>query len=185
MNIRRVFMVVGPESSGTRILTRLLCMAGCIGDYGHEQRLDRFVYEDGISIKEIFEYEPKTIVLRRSIPHYPNVRPDIIEIGTKFKKAGFEPFYIVAVRDWICTAKSKVRTEHCQNWPDAKMTLAEEWAYIGNCLGYFAGHFYMVITSCLFINPERTLKSLEDWIRLQFPPGAKEILYDADLKYYQ
>lgn len=46
------------------------------------------------------------------------------------------------------------------------------------------GHFYVILSSCLFTKPERTLKSLEDWTGLRYPYGAVEIVYDADLKYY-
>jgi LPS sulfotransferase NodH len=38
---KRAFLVLGPESSGTRLMTKLLMVAGCYGDDGHVQRLDR------------------------------------------------------------------------------------------------------------------------------------------------
>ena len=46
--------------------------------------------------------------------------------------------------------------------------------------------FYMFNTSQLFTHPERALKGLSDWTGLEFPiEKIKEILFDADSKYYE
>lgn len=181
--MKKVFIVIGPESSGTKIVTRLLCMAGCAGDYEHEQRLDKFVYEDGIEIGTILgEYE--TIVLRRSIPHSSELRPDIQGIGAKFQSAGFEPYWIVVMRDWCCNAKSKVSVGYQPRLETSKKNLVDEWTHIGSIFVEFDGRFYIVLTSCLFTNPERVLGGLEDWVGFSFPNDAKKIVFDADKKYY-
>ena len=52
------FLVIGPESSGTRMLAQAFISSGCFGDAGHSQRLDR-----DISVGKT----PK--VLRSSLPH--------------------------------------------------------------------------------------------------------------------
>jgi hypothetical protein len=49
----------------------------------------------------------------------------------------------------------------------------------------FAGRFYIILTSYLFICPERALNGLENWLELNFPPGSKDIIFDADAKYYE
>lgn len=182
--MKRVFIIVGPESSGTRVVTRLFCMAGCVGDYEHEQRLDKFVYENDVGIDETLGEGHETIVLRRSIPHYPDKRPDILGIGAMFQEAGYEPYYVVTMRDWTCNALSKVVAGHCPAWPEAKECLTKEWADIGSIFAGFDGNFCVVLTSHLFVDPERTLSGLEGWLGLSFPKNAFKIVFDADGKYY-
>lgn len=186
--MKKVFIVVGPESSGTRIVTRLLCMAGCAGDYGHEQRLDRFVCseiaEEGIDVCGVIGEHCETIVLRRSIPYDSDRRPDILGIGTWFRSVGFLPYYIVTMRDWTCNAASKINMGHGTDLGLAKNSLVEEWSDIGKMFTEFNGKFYMVITSSLFTNPERVISGLEKWTGLVFPKDAYEAVFDADSKYY-
>ena len=158
-------------------------MAGCAGDYGHSQRLDRFIYEDGIKVDSILG-ECDTIVLRRSIPYSSELRPDVLEIGAKFLLDGFEPYYIVTIRDLVCNAASKINMGHGKDLSMAKKSLIEEWLDIGIMLTGFDKQFYIILTSCLFMQPERALHSLESWLGFHFPDGAKKIVFDADAKYY-
>lgn len=187
--MKKVFIVVGPESSGTRVITRLFCMSGCVGDYGHEQRLDRFVYnegvEKGIEICGVLGRDCETIVLRRSIPYDSDRRPDILGIGAKFRSAGFEPYYIVTIRDWTCNAASKINMGHGTNLDMAKDSLVEEWSDIGAMFAGFNGKFCIVMTSSLFTNPERVISGLEDWTGLVFTKEAYKVVFDADSKYYE
>ena len=186
--MKKVFIVIGPESSGTRIVTRLLCMSGCAGDYGHEQRLDRFVYSEGveksIDVCGVLGEHCETIVLRRSIPYDSDRRPDILGIGAKFRSAGFEPYYIVTMRDWTCNAASKINNGHGTDIDLAKNSPVEEWADIGTMFTEFDGKFCIVMTSSLFTNPERAISGLEKWTGLVFPKNADKVVFDADSKYY-
>ena len=183
--MKRVFIVVGPESPGTRVVARLFCMAGCVGDYVHEQRLDKFVYENDVGIDEVLGEGHETIVLRRSIPHDSDLRPDVLGIGAKFQSAGFEPYYIVTIRDWTCNAASKINMGHGTNLAVAKKSLIMEWSDIGMMLSGFDGKFCIVMTSSLFTNPGRVIRGLEDWTGLVFPEDTNNIIFDADAKYYE
>ena len=183
--MKRVFMVVGPESSGTRVVTRLLCMAGCAGDSNDEQRLDAFVHNEDVEICTILGKDCDTIVLRRSIPHDSDLRPDILGIGAKFQSAGFEPYYIVTMRDWTCNAASKINMGHGTDLAIARKGLVEEWSYIGTMFVGFDGNFCIVMTSSLCTNPERVIMGLKGWTGLVFPEDAKNIIFDADAKYYE
>jgi len=181
--MKKVFFIVGPESSGTRIVTRLFCLAGCWGDWSHEQRLDRFVYGKVSKIPDLAE-ESEAIVFRRSIPHYPVVRPDIVGIGDMFLSVGFQPYYIVTMRNWGCNAASKERVGHSPDLSKAKQDLTEEWVNIGNLFGGFGGRFYVILTSSLFRDPQRAINDMGTWLKLKFPPQATEVVFDADEKYY-
>ena len=181
--MKRIFFVTGPESSGTRIVTRLLCLAGCEGDYEHEQRLDKFVYGEESEISDAMKGN-EALVFRRSIPHYPEARPDIIEIGNKFRLNGFEPYYILTMRDWGCNAASKKRVGHSLDFQSAKEVLIQEWGYISHMFVKFEKLVYIVLTSGLFRDPKRTINDLGTWLKIKFPPEAEEIIFNADEKYY-
>lgn len=183
--MKKVYIVVGPESSGTRVVTRLLCMAGCAGDHEHEQRLDQFIYEDNnIAIESIIG-QCDLVVFRRSIPHYPLKRPDILAIGEKFKKAGYEPYYILTMRSFVCNVLSKVAVLHSKDEDESREMLIDEWKYILGMINEFGNKFYIIATSYLFINPKRTIRDLGNWFYLSFPPDIEKIIYDADAKYYE
>lgn len=88
----RAYLVLGPESSGTRFVTRLLISAGCYGDDGHQQRWDT----------EAPAVSP--IVWRRSFPHA-DIWPDI---GLMLERLhGYEVKALVTVRDHYCMTASQ------------------------------------------------------------------------------
>lgn len=94
MDEKRSYLVLGPESSGTRMMTEILIAAGCDGDAGHEQRWDT---ESPTSDR---------IVWRRSAPHgggWPNIDGMVWEL----RRLGYSVFAIVLNRDWTAMAKSQ------------------------------------------------------------------------------
>lgn len=79
----KAFLVLGGESTGTRMVTQLLCEAGCYGDHGHQQRLDNSLPID----------QP-LVVWRRSVPHARKM-PDIQAMISRLEDFGYE---VTAVR---------------------------------------------------------------------------------------
>lgn len=61
--MKQAYLVIGPEASGTKLLTACLIAMGAYGDAGNDQRLD----EDMTPGHTITHGGP--IVLRRSVPH--------------------------------------------------------------------------------------------------------------------
>ena len=95
-------LVYGPESSGNRLLARLLVAAGCIGDGGHFQR---------------WETQPPTgespIVWLRSLPlgtahDWPDIAPQIALL----RQLGYAVRLLSMRRDWHFTALSQVHNGH-------------------------------------------------------------------------
>lgn len=86
--------MLGPESSGTRFVTRLLISAGCYGDDGHQQRWDT----------EAPAISP--IVWRRSFPHA-DIWPDIGLMLERLRD--HEVKALVTVRDHYCMTASQQR----------------------------------------------------------------------------
>jgi hypothetical protein len=178
MASRKAFLVTGPESSGTKLVTRLFVESGCWGDYGHEQRLDAYV--EGRSRWPVPSGE-KAVVFRRSVPHGGGW-PDLAEIQEKFVARHYDPFWVVTVRDWYCTIHSAAVNRHKPSVSQARKSLLREWAYIGKHLEELS-EFCFVNTSYLFKDPLQGLRSLSYWTGFEFRPGIEEIIFDADAKY--
>jgi LPS sulfotransferase NodH len=102
--MKRAFLVLGAESTGTRLLTSQLLAAGCSGDASHEQPYDNGEFENA---------DP--IVWRRSFPWtvdrlWPDIGTDLLPLlhanGYSVTRA------LVTTRDWYAIAKSQVRQQH-------------------------------------------------------------------------
>jgi len=89
--------VFGPQSSATRLVTKILIAAGLYGDGGHDQRLDRTP----------LLFKGQDIVWRRSFPHFiDQVYPDIGEMTERLP--GYRFRAVVTTRDWSSMVKSQV-----------------------------------------------------------------------------
>lgn len=102
--MRKAIFVVGPESSGTRMMTQFFIRAGYEGDHGHSQPWDNLV----------FRKYPDNIVFRQSMPHG-NRWVDIVGIIQGMQKANYTPYGIVMWRDPRYMALSQVQAGHSAN----------------------------------------------------------------------
>jgi hypothetical protein len=94
----KAFLVVGPESSGTRMVADALISAGAFGQSGHDQELDNLD----------FSGRPNLIVLRRSVPHGGGW-PDLARIVRSMAEAGYAVYPIVTYRDKDFCIQSQLR----------------------------------------------------------------------------
>jgi len=97
--VKRAFLVLGPESSGCRLVTRILMAAGCDGDGQHLQRWD----------KQLPPAESRLVVWRRSVPHH-HVWPDIPQMAWLMGLEGYKTEAVVTVRRWAPMIASQVAT---------------------------------------------------------------------------
>src|SRR6185437_14276821 len=97
----KAFLVIGPESSGTRMVTDSLIRAGAYGQPGHSQEMDDFS----------FTGRPEMIVFRRSVPHG-DLWPDITRIVRQMIEAGYSVSPIVTYRDKDYCVRSQLRVGH-------------------------------------------------------------------------
>ena len=97
---KRAFFVIGPEGSGTNMLAEAFVSAGCHYNPAHNSHLDD--YE--------FEKMPDLLVFRRSMPHAGEF-PLLGAIVHDMKRAGYEIYPIVIIRDWYCTIQSVLRRD--------------------------------------------------------------------------
>jgi hypothetical protein len=112
--MKTAYFVLGPESSGTRMLTKAFCTLGIYGDFRHKQRMDDLN----------FAQTPDKIIFRRSLPHGENW-PAIADTINLMKQAGYQVIVpILILRDKDATVKSQIRHAHAKAMPEAKANIA-------------------------------------------------------------
>lgn len=161
---KRAFIVIGPESSGTKFLTRLFLRAGCEGDPWHEQRLDN--------------HDPDTdlIVFRRSYPHAGRW-PDLPAIVERFMELGFDVRLIVIIRSMQFALAS--RQQHASG--DLHAQAIEALQRIGKQWGETGGDGVWITYESLVSYPKHTIHWLFNWCELPIPKGVK--VEDGNAKY--
>lgn len=165
----RAYLVLGPESSGTRLVTRLLIGAGCYGDGDHEQRLDAEFPADG-----------RTLVWRRSIPHN-RQWPSIVDMAARLRSAGYQVTAVVTTRDWYPTIRSQVAAGHVVNDTEASSNLQRAYPYIFEALARWNIPFVVSPYEAL-TRPEAVRRLL---VMLGLPPDIGEAVRDENAKWYE
>jgi len=100
--VKRAYFVVGPQSSGTRMMTRALLQAsGGYGSSEHNQPMDDLN----------FEARPETIVFRRSVPHSGRW-PDLKRIARRMLSCGYEVKFVRMHRQRNFLVRSQIRVGH-------------------------------------------------------------------------
>lgn len=103
MSEKRCYFVMGAESSGTRMMTRALILAGCYEDTAwHNARA-----------APDLSGAPDLIAVHRSLPHSitPRVWPNLNELMALILRSGYVITPILMVRDWHATISSQQRRE--------------------------------------------------------------------------
>lgn len=164
--MRLAFIVIGPASSCTRMVKELLIDAGCYGDKTNQQTLDNTIPDDW-----------DLMVFHRSVPHgryYPSLR----EIERRFNRAGIRTKWIVVLRDWIPTIRSKMKRNHQFNLNSALVAVQEETYYIFAHMREFKPDYFLVNAS----NLKQSIEGLKAFCKL---PLDETKIRDEDSKHYQ
>lgn len=133
----KAFVVLGGESTGTRMMTKFLIQAGCYGDSGHKQKFDLGI-----------EGADFPLVWRRSFPHekrWINLGTEIINPLLQYASLD-EIFVLVMSRNWFCTIKSAVGQCHVHNVGQAKANLEHAYSYIFRELFRFILLRYQIVS---------------------------------------
>ena len=137
----KAYLVIGGESTGTRLMTRILMKAGCFGDAVHKQRLDT----------DLTEYVPSAcpVVWRRSMPHsglMPDVANEFISPVVHCDLKESEICVLVMTRNWMCAAMSAVRAGHAHNIGQALANLEQAYLNIFHALDTFPDMPYHMVS---------------------------------------
>jgi hypothetical protein len=164
----KAFLVVGPESSGTRMVTDSLIKAGVFGQSGHRQEMDSLD----------FSGRPDLIVLRRSVPHG-DLWPDLSRIVRSLSEAGYGVLPVVTYRDKDFCVRSQLRVGHQETESGARANYY--WAY-KHIFKHFAscGLFPVVCHYSSFVNNAEFRTLFFQQLGLPCPELQ---LFDANLQY--
>lgn len=167
---KRAFLVLGPESSGTKMLTRSIMLAGAYGQDTHVQKMDDLNFGD----------RPPLIVFRRSIPHASKT-PNIKKIYDLISKAGYKVTPIFIRRNDSCTANSQIRNGYVNNIQDALINMEYADNVVLSAFGKIGVQVIRVKYEPFVTNPEIREKffnilGLEEPVSMTY--------YNANEKYY-
>lgn len=154
--IKRGFLILGPESSGTRLVTRILINNGCHGSDEHIQPFDSEPF-NGLS----------PVVLRRSIPHYRewlNVESD----GILRKFDGYDLIVIVTTRDHHAMISSQVEVGHAETYHKAQENIAAAYDQIFSFIKEHDLKYVISSYESLIYEPVEAQKRLVDSLGLTF-----------------
>lgn len=163
----KAFIVMGPESTGTRLLTRVLISAGCAGDGGHEQRFDERIPPP--------EEVGRDIVWRRSIPHFESEKMPSLDRMER-KLAGYETKVLLTSRSFYPTAKSQMtHRDHIEDIQQAYERIRNGYAH---AFDQVKDRDFMIVT---YEGMERSCNSICNHLDL----GEPNIdIYDGNEKYF-
>lgn len=161
--------VVGPESSGTRMLTKLFIEAGFKGDGTHQQRWDTD--------------NPKAnkVVFRRSVPHSKRV-PNIQKSVKRFRAIGYDVKVVVILRSFEFTAKSVVNQKHTGSIDKAKCNTKMAFTEIGHQLWNAKIDFTWCTYEALVAHTQAVMQDLIGFVGCGEVPEQLEV-YDGNEKY--
>ena len=165
----RAFLVLGPESSGTRLMTKLLISAGCNGDDGNRQRFD--------AVPAFGDH----VVWRRSLPHG-GVWPNLSKCVSRLRSAGYSVLVVVMSRDWNAIQLSQVASGHVDETFVAHNHIREAYRIIFNAITR-EGVDYEIVNYEMLCGHELAVSSLLE--RLGLTSQEPVAIYDGNAKYYQ
>lgn len=161
--MKRAFIVVGPESSGTRMLTEIFVRSGCDGVSDHVQEFDTNP-----------PLEQKNIVWRRSVPHGGVKNPDIDYMFDYLKNKNYNVTFIVINRDIFCTVKSQVKNEHTKTESESIKNIQDSFLFIFDFIKKSNIEYFLINYESLVYQKINTLQNLSNLINFK--------LIDFDVK---
>lgn len=175
--MKNAFVVVGAESSGNRLMTRLLINAGCHGNGTTDQP----------TLQEILDSGKENIVIHRSFPFGAKGSgrdwPDLMEIHFALVAKEYLPVYIVMVRDPFCAARSAMKAHHIENIHVASYEHDEAYRKIFATIIKLDLPYIMVTYEGLVSHPAGTI----GWLFPELGLPARfstETIEDANVKHF-
>lgn len=123
--VRRAWLVLGPECSGTRLWTTILMAGGCTGSADHSQWWDEHEFEE----------EDELVVWRRSFPHGSDRGwPDVGAMVARLQAAGYAVRALVTTREPYAMASSQVKNGYSGSMDEALEKIGRSYAMIFDVL---------------------------------------------------
>ena len=166
------YLVLGPESSGTRVTAELLVAAGC-------RRTNIVGGDDGPELP----LEGHRPVIRRSAPHWrppagPHEWPDLAALAGLL--APRRVCAVVTTRDWYAMASSQMRQGHVRTLEDAHANIRRAYEVVFT--GLAKENLPFVLSSYESLVAEREYRKL--LLAFLGLPDADIETYDGNSKWY-
>lgn len=165
------YLVLGPERTGTRLVTRLLIRGGCVGDASHAQPFDRGIVPGH-----------PALVWRRSFPH-DGQWPDVTDLVRRVEVARYTAFAVVTVRERLAAVRAQVKARLVpdERAGDAHLLSAYKRIFAG--LARLGVPFIVVPYEALVLHPDAAQRALLARLGL-LETGEAEPIYDGNAKHY-
>lgn len=167
--MKKAYIVLGPESSGTRFLTEILIAGGCHGDAGHIQPFDKGGFND-----------LSPVVWRRSVPHN-SQGLDLCGMLEKLKD--YKVTVVVITRDWYPTERSQVKCNHSNSILEATMKIKKALKSIFVQIVSTEIDYVLIPYEALLLHPVETQKHLLERLGLKTNDTIK--VYDGNRKWWK
>lgn len=167
--MRSAFLVLGPESSGTRLATSILIAGGCYGSADHHQPFDHSPFGD-----------LNPVVWRRSVPH----AGEWLDLDSLMRKCtGRTVHAVITTRDWHSTVQSQIAAPHAQDAEESRRKIQQAYKGIFGELSRVRIPFTVLSYESLLLNPIGTQQWLWDELGLQ--GGDPVVIRDENAKYWR
>lgn len=154
--MKQCYLVVGPESSGNRLLAGVLIRAGCVGDATTAQRWD----------KTLPETETPAVVIR-SYPHG-DIWPDLREIAAILQERGYKVTVLITVRNPVAVISSQVKRRRAKTARDSESAIRKAYKMIMEQVGGL--EFHMIPYETIIHGGDDALKGILRTLNL--PPNV-------------
>ena len=154
-NMSKAILVFGPESSGTRVMTRLFINSGFYGQDNHSQNVDAHL--DAVKLPQFIEKNDiQNIVFRRSIPHGGG-HPDLSFLFSLFNMYFDDTRVVVTMRSFPTSALSQLNKMHSGDIDGAYKKIADAYLRIFDFLNHTGARYHIVEFGSLCNYPKTTL----------------------------
>ena len=158
--MNKVFMVVGPQSSGTNMMQEILRQAGCA------------VHKDGLPMQRC------DLVWRTSIPEAGSF-PLLVSQQLKWRREGYKVVPLIMTRDWNAIVQSQIKRAYVNSREIAEGEIREAYRFaFTQCSGFIAVSYESFCTS----------REFRKWLfeeRLGLPLVEDFQIYYANGQYYE
>lgn len=168
--MKTAYLVIGPESSGTRMMTKILIEAGCAGDHDYFQKWDTQ------------KFFGEKVVWRRSVPHAGQWISSGFMINRSINE-GYTPKLIIMNRDWAPVIESQVAYKHSKDHVTALTKVKRAYKEIYDGLHSRNVDFIVISYESLIQRPSQVLKELSSFTNL--PININHSIKDGNEKWFK
>jgi 2-polyprenyl-3-methyl-5-hydroxy-6-metoxy-1,4-benzoquinol methylase len=157
--MKKAFIILGAESSGTRLLTSIFVKSGFAGSSEHDQPWDTK------------DPDADKIVWRRSVPHGLGELPDIVGMIKQLRKLQYDVGVVVIHREASATLASQVKSfEAVVDEATALDRYQKAYLYIYDSIRKAKASYLVVTYESLYLNQVPVLDGLNKYFDIDLEP---------------